>query len=250
MSEQDIEIKPAGESPNAAGVEAFLGGSQQREAFKEGDVKLDIQPELVQELSGEGRRREDLKDPSDTPIDPTFDPISPSVGNTSKWTMVGDQDFEGVEVSDMDKRLYFKAVLNDTAVELTIEIVMGGTKVEVLCRTPGVDEQNLIMQAINELTTENRIKSPAEFYSWFQELSITTQVVRFNEQVIAADIDAILTSEKPVDALIKARHKVFSKMNSARMDALVKAIRIFSYKIKICNDRLLDEDFWNPVGTS
>lgn len=250
MSDKDIDIKPAGESPDPGGVEAFLNSGQQREAFKDGEVKLDVAPETVQELSGEGKRREDLAEPSDTPVEPAFDPANPATSATSKWALIGDQDFENIEVSDMEKRLYFKAVMNDTPVELPIKLVIAGTEVEILCRTPDVDEQNLVLQTINDLTEKDRIKSPAEFYSWFQELSITTQVLKFNETAMAVSPDKILEADDPVGQLLQARHKVFKNMNSVRMDALVKAIRIFTFKIKICNDRLLDEDFWKPAGTS
>lgn len=235
-------------APNPNEVADFLSaeapeGSVQFEAPEE--VKADLFPDPVQPDAVEQEQvRETLS------MDPTFDPSNPSQQNTMWWTM--ELPALGlVEVTEAEKVLFLKAVLNDQPV--TLDIKFSNTDLKATFRSRSVFEQKIIFQTLKMMANTEELGATAtdadEYISYAQFFAVAIGLQEYNGKVMPR---LTLSPEKtPLEnskALLEHAQKNIIPMNNVLWGVLLQAARIFEIKIKLCGENVHNETFWEPAS--
>lgn len=239
MSDVD---KPIG-SPAAEEVKDFLRG---------GKVELDVPTEAIADLKSEESVAPAIAPDQpriDTPVDPTTDPDNPTQVKMLAWAM-STPDVGEVTVSETEKSLFLKAVLNDEAVSFPVELEFGPTTVKVACRTLGTWEMDVLYNALNEDEKAGLFRDVAQYTTAMQQYVLAMQVTSFNGKpldYLKFDPDQELSES--VKSLREQAKKYVGRWASVRWSAALSALRVFSVKVKLCTDAMLNRDFWSPPGT-
>lgn len=156
-------------------------------------------------------------------------------------------DLGKIEVSDYEKDLYMKALLNDYHFELELE-PFNGFNIKVRNRT--LAEEEFVYQCLAADTASEVITGPEAYFTRLQHYLATFQV----SSIGGKDCKFAYTSLKPFDTVYKraSKHieKVFNPMHTLKWNALVLSVRVFDAKEKICNDNLRNNSFWSSAGTN
>ena len=239
MSDTD---KPIG-SPAAEEVKAFLSGSK---------VELDVPPEAVMDLqSGDSPPPAISNDVRvETPVDPTTDPNNSTQAKVMAWAMTT-PDVGEIVVEEVEKALFLKAVLNDETVKFPVELKLGPHDVKVVCRTLSTWEMDVLYTSLNEDEKEGIFRDVAQYTTAMQQYALAMQVVSFN----GTDLSHLKYDPDTMDLKGCVKHlrdnarKYVGRWASVRWEAALSAVRVFSVKIKLCTDALLNRDFWSPPDT-
>ena len=234
VPEKTVAPKP---SPQAEDVKAFLRDTSSKRKTKTVDLEID-----PSELIGEdpGNKKE-----ADTPIDPTFNPDTPTRNSQDPWVF-NSPNQEEVEVTPEDKDTFFKAVLNESSVVLDIPVNIGPRPIDVRCRSLNNFEIDVIYAAID---AQPDIKSMSQFMTMLQRYSVMLQVMAFNGKNLKPVVFGRETEEKAVKKLQSSYKRIVQDTDQARWQVLLTALRTFSIKLKVCNDNILNENFWSPADT-
>lgn len=180
----------------------------------------------------------------------TYDPSINTQSGTFAWNLSLESLGE-VEVTDIEKSMYLKAVLNDMPVIMPIALQMqaGGTSVTVNIRTLNNYEMDLVFWCLDQDRKEGLIGNPATLATRIQYYAGGMQAISVNNSQISS-----ISFPNPgnvVDDGNKLRAHVndmVAKINWPRWQVILTALRLFEAKVKICNDAALNGNFWKPQG--
>lgn len=161
--------------------------------------------------------------------------------------MVGD---ELVKITDEDKDLYLKAVLNDVPLKLTIDLVGGQAHVECRALTPY--ERNLVPYAVKEyfVSRGGDQVGAAFMLDYARQFMMAMQVVSINgkqEPKIEFVSGGGSTQEEHIKDLATRGKEKCDNYNMAKYNLLIKALNIFENKLARLNTAALKQDFWGPA---
>lgn len=181
----------------------------------------------------------------------TYDDTNATQGALYAWSMMTPA-LGSVTVTDMEKSMYIKAVLNDVPVILPIDLEMGDDirgNIVVELRTLSNYEADVVFLALELDKEEGIIKGSHQLASRIQQYAGALQTLKVQEKALPT-----IAFPSPGDSLgdrDKLRSfvkKHIGAMSWPRWQAILNALRIFETKLKICNDAALNGNFWKPRG--
>ena len=177
------------------------------------------------------------------PMDPTFDPENPSQLRALLWTMEL-PSLGKIEVSDTEKVLYLKSLLNDDPVVFEVSIEHLGFQVEMASRTNF--EQEAIFQVIKDAIEKKEVIEAGAYITLMQHLCGATMIRKINGKEFGKPI----TPEENESYLdfgkrLRTRAEVLlNNFNLVKWNTLLMALRIFEAKLKLCADNANNATFW------
>jgi hypothetical protein len=251
-----VEVKPL-EQVTPEDVVNFLKNGDKTESIaskKKGDVilsakDLDEEDKRVLFKMENASKKEDLAPKVDLPADTTFHEDTPTVGEAfvknSFFPSLGD-----VSLTSFEKDLYMKALLNDTALEWTINPY---PQIDVTIKSKTINDEEVIFLCLERERMEGYLQGPESYYSRMQMFSAAVQLVKFGKDYTQIELPLLRNKETLDEAYKILTEKVKESilpMTAVKWAALVTALRIFETKLKMCNDNLRNENFWRPAGTN
>lgn len=180
----------------------------------------------------------------DTPL--PVEPELPSTHDANDFTMDLDE-FRTVSVTDEEKDLYMKSLLNDTPYTIQVEVIPGFSA-KVRSRTVYYDD--LIYDMVRQSAANGEVLGPESGFTKLMRLLAGIQIIEVQGKNVEFPIDNKWTREERIRKLWEHVHTVYDGYNLMKWNAVVKAVRMFDAKQKICNDRLLDRTFWDGASIS
>jgi hypothetical protein len=190
------------------------------------------------------------EDRIDTPISQPFEPNTESLSEFLAWTFKS-ETIPNVSVNDLDKNLFFKALLNETDFTLDIEFELI-EKIVVTVRGLNAFEQKIIASALKLDTEAKEIEGMSGFASYMQQYCMMYQIITVGDKPfnrIETDKLSSFTLKEHVDYLRKAMRETVDKLHSQKLTLLIKALIIFEIKQKLLHDGLVNRNFWKPQDT-
>jgi len=228
-------------SPDPEAVKQFIKDNSNKKEARE--VKLDLDPADLAPASKHTPKKQ-----VDTPLDPTFTSDTPNANSQDPWVFTS-PDEASVSVEQEEKDIFFKAVLNDDPVVMDIKVSLGPNPIPVRCRSLSNFEIDVIYAAIDKDRSAGNIVSTAQFMTMLQRYSIMLQVSSFNTKSLNAVSVTGLEIPEAVEELQSKYNALVQGVDQARWQVILTALRLFSIKLKICNDNILNENFWCPADT-
>jgi hypothetical protein len=208
---------------------------------------LDLDTEQVQPLLKTQVKEEAEQKKADTPLREELEPDADTLANRAVWSM----ELPGtvkVEASDMDRNLFLKAALNDTPVKLEV-ILPSLPDTPIVCRTLSDKETSVIFTALDADMLEKTVNSDGSFRSQLQAYSTYLQVLTFDGKAYKyhTSIDSTASVSDSAAALRKHHANVQENLHAPQYSLALAALRVFTVKVKLCTDNLLNANFWKPL---
>lgn len=150
-----------------------------------------------------------------------------------------------ITVSDIEKDLFLKALLNDTPYCLTISLFGGQLNVEIQSRSHY--EQRRIFDIATKDRNEGIFQATdyAMMVTRVQEYCAALQIRRINGELFS-DISLMPGGDLSEETKILRQFVTDKLENSKRWTALVNAMRVFETKCATLHTMAANEDFWKP----
>ena len=156
-------------------------------------------------------------------------------------------DTQKVDVTDEEKSLFVKALLNDVPFRLTISLMGGEFKVSLRSRT--AHEQRCIYDVLDKDITDGVIrKDDLPYYVMCShKYCRAIMVERINGQVFSeAKIGPEATVADAQKILHEAIKPKITPLQGIRLTAIQNAMRIFETKCAKLGTEAANQDFWKP----
>jgi len=209
------------------------------------DIQVPL--EAVQAFIGKNKNEasaeedsEEKKKRVDVPEDTTFKEDGVTAADIMKSNIP-----ENVTVTEMDKTLYLKAILNDEDVRLDISLLDG--KFTTSFKSRSAYEQQCVFKAVSDDEANDEINSHQELLSALQKYCMVIMLEKINSKVF----DPVkLTPDNSIEENIqKLRTAVNERINNIplpKWTLLRNAINIFDTKLYLLAENCANKDFWNP----
>ena len=202
------------------------------------------------DISDEPEPEEAKKDDRvETSVAEPFTPKTENLNDFLAWTFKAD-GIPDVSVDDLEKNIFFKALLNETSFELDIQFELI-EPYSVAVRGLNAFEQKLIAAALKIDTDEKQIEGMHGFATLMQQYCLLYQVLRVNNKPfdnIETDKNSTWTFKEHVDYLRARMRNTVDKLPTYKLMLLIKAVIIFEIKQKLLHDGLVNRNFWKPQG--
>lgn len=184
-----------------------------------------------------------------------FDQSQVTQASLYAWSMLT-PELGTVEVTDVEKSAYLKAVLNDVPVVLDIDLAMAGKSIDSLpvtirLRTLNNYEMDVVFMSLEKDREAGLISGHHQLATRIQQYAIAMQLQKVGQTTVKnlsfpepGDMDT------DVEVLRKFLHDFVGRMSWPRYQAVLMALRVFETKLKICNDAALNGNFWKPPGVA
>jgi hypothetical protein len=177
------------------------------------------------------------------PRDKMFEQDTNSLESFMQGRYTGPED---VPVTEDDKALYLKAMLNDKPVHMEITLFGGQLSVKVKARS--TKEQQVMYLAIHKDRDEGLIPDTASLISASQRYGIRFMLVEYNNSPVdQLDLEGLSYSES-VDMLREETCKLLDGMSVPKWNSILNAMNIFEAKMAKMGTECLNENFWTPAG--
>ena len=220
-------------------------------SIPEGMIRFDVPQEVRDEILPEVAKPESESETAqrvEIPRDTTFDPQQPSINNVLFWTMQL-PDIGEVKVTDTEKVLYLKAVLNDERVILPITLPIGNKEFTVEIQSRSVFEQNALFQHLEQASGTGEFKDPAAIISRAQQMATALMVHTVNgKEFKSVDLAGVTSTTEAGQRIYAHVVAVVEPMSAVYHNAIMTALRIFEVKMKLCGDNVNNESFWIPAS--
>jgi hypothetical protein len=189
----------------------------------------------------------------DIPLPAPFQPNIQGLQQLSDW-IFSMEKLGTIEVTEMEKNLYWKSFLNDAAFAFDIPMV-GVVDILVKVRTLTAFGQFAVAAAMKLDERDGIIVGVESQCTMMQQYFIVQQIVSIDAEPFPLvnlddETDLVVAADKLRDRV----RKVIWKMNSAKLSLLIKAVTIFEIKQKLCNEAVVNKDksrgFWLPPGSA
>ena len=180
-------------------------------------------------------------------IQPNADFDGPSPNDTMLTEAL--VDTQKIDVTDEEKALFVKAILNDQPIKLTVVLMDGNFKVQLRSRT--FHEQRRILDVLTADITDGTIPKDdlAYYVTRMHQYAMAIMIERVNGEVFS---EISIPSESTVASAQKILHDAIApkieKLNSIKWTALQNALRIFEAKCAKLGTEAANQDFWKPRG--
>ena len=154
-----------------------------------------------------------------------------------------------IEVNDLEKRMFLKAVLNDENVywDMTLAVTPENP---VTVRSLFEWELSLVFSALAEDGKEGLIQNNMEYFSTLQNYSICLQIERIGNVAYKHKFQPKEDEEvqDTIKALRKHMYNHVRDMGAPQKSMVLEALRLFHSKYEMCKGKMRDQDFWTPRG--
>lgn len=173
-----------------------------------------------------------------------FEPDKASLAHLSSW--VFENENLKVEVEDMDKSLYLKALLNDSELQLDVTLDAGIT---LRFRALTNFDFEAVFAALNKMAKAGEITGPSQYASRVQQAAAALQLVSFGGKTLD-----YVRFDKPhpkpdvaADKIIAYIESEMSTWGWPKWQCIVTGLRIFETKLAMCNENIRNGNFWKPA---
>jgi hypothetical protein len=186
--------------------------------------------------------------PTEVAPNPEFEAVSPQDAVISD-ALATNQD---IPISDIEREVFIKCVLNDSPVRLTVELYGGKLKIELRSRT--TFEQKRVFDVL-DLDRKENIVTPdnvAEMVSRMQYYMAALMVERINGELFSElKLEPGTGQASDHAKLLRAQvSNTIEKMTGVRWNSILNALRMFENKCAKMNTEALNEGFWKPRGSA
>lgn len=155
-----------------------------------------------------------------------------------------------VEVTDSDKNLYFKSLLTDTKLELTIELEVG-TGLPLTFRALNNYDLEIVFLTLKQCSEEGNVTGTSQYATRVQQCAVALQLVKYNGvkvKGVVLDYDAPMSTS--VDNLRAHIEKELPNWSWPKWQAVITGLKIFETKVSICNENVRNGNFWKPADSN
>lgn len=157
-----------------------------------------------------------------------------------------------IEVTELEKSIYLRALLNEDDVIFNISLC--GGKFNVSLKSRNTFEQQVVYLAANKDLEEEIIPNDSVNYLLqTQKYAAAMMLVGVNgtPSAFVADVNKAtgdteyLRVQNAIE-ILRERRKVIDKMPIPKWSLILNALRIFEGKLAILATEVVNENFWNP----
>ena len=157
-----------------------------------------------------------------------------------------------IEVTELEKSIYLRALLNEDDVVFNIQLC--GGKFNVSLKSRNTFEQQVVYLAANKDLEEEIIPNDSVNYLLqTQKYAAAMMLVGVNgtPSAFVADVNKAtgdteyLRVQNAIE-ILRERRKVIDKMPIPKWSLILNALRIFEGKLAILATEVVNENFWNP----
>jgi hypothetical protein len=228
-------------------LDDFLGNSKQDSQAPDGRERIHLDGEAQRSLQNE-KPPEDVADEGTRvpTMDPTMIPGQNTQTEHMKWSMRVPRIGE-IEVTGEEKKLYLKSLLNDTPLELDIE--MPGAGIFIKLQTKTAEALDIIFMALAKDIEDKLIMDPSSQMTRLQQYSLCIMLLKVDQSPFETFTYERTTEDiyKVVDRLRKHRVKLFGAMQASRINMLTYAASVFEAKVAACDQNVHNKDFYDPA---
>ncbi len=234
----------------------LLGQEQDTAESAPREVHLDEETHSeVSEALGHGATKEEATPRVETPIGTAWQPETKNMQTLMEW-IFNSAKFGTIEVTESEKSIYWKAMLSDDPMHFEITL-FGMERVVVRVRNLNAYAQQVVAGALALDETDGLIRGGESMASAMQIYCIAIQAVTINTAPLPCmdfTTEQHASLQLGVEALRTRVREKYWKMNSMKLNLLIKAVTIFEIKQKVCNDAVANKEekkgFWPPQGTA
>lgn len=154
-----------------------------------------------------------------------------------------------VSISDNEKELFLKAVLNDKPVRFPVSLYHGKMTIEVRSRSS--HEQKRVFDILKQ-DQKDGLYDPADVAMMITRMHYylgALMVERINGVVFSEmSLTPGTTLDQDVKVMRAVVEKLFEPIGSIRWTSILNALRIFEHKCAKMNSEAANEVFWSPQG--
>lgn len=229
------------------------GEFQKKEAaplmgFEKPKVVREDFPEASIPVQGGAPAKEKIEVPSEFPAEDAKTSVKSMQEEFDKVLAGRTSD---VKVTDEEKALFLKAMLNDQPIKFEIVGFGGHLKIVFRCRRP--QETEAIFLQLKRDLQQNRIELDSAYYSKLHRYALAVQIVQVNGEDMPT-YESFKPSpedtEKQIGNIALAAQQFVEHQNEAYISAHVSMLAAFEQKISFMSSQLLNGDFWIPASTS
>jgi len=246
------------ETSNSKEVEAFL--NEQSKGLQPGDsITVPLTPEQMKALGVVAPKAvagTEAEAPAEKPMSmddlsippsPEMNPSNPNQEEKIKWNLKA-VDIGDIEVSDFEKRLYVKAVLNDIPVRFPVKVKAFGITVSVEFRSRTTHEVDVIYSALQKDSDTKVVTDAPSYLSRLARYAAAVSLVDLNGKVYSGvQLPASMPIAEAVTALQIYQQTHIAPLVGVRWELLELAGRIFETKLAICHTNMIKPGFWPPA---
>jgi hypothetical protein len=216
---------------------------QEKPLLAQLEQAVNLTPEEMAELEGSVEaQREDRK--IDVPEIPVQDEFKNRPYQDMFTALVA--DIGKVEVSNYEKDLFIKSILNDTKFNTTSYVLGGRLPIEVKSRTMFTDK--LVFDSLNKDEKDKKVVGMDSMVFRLQMYMAACQLKSYGAKNTNFEPDPTKDFDHNYEQLNTHVDKVLHDIPVHIWGAIVMGIRIHEYKSKICLDNLNNENFWESAG--
>jgi len=190
------------------------------------------------------QKKEEVIQASDLPVDEVTSPDT----ITAKKLFDNVFSKENIEVTEEDKRLYLKALLNDTELSLVISLFNDKFTVKVKARSDFT--QHLIVKVLDAKAVEENESNMLIINNWIQSYAMAVMVVSINDKEFPVlDFKPGVTVAEAKKLLDTAVEERFTNLGF-KYDIILRALHLFEVKKTKMQDACLNANFWMTVDSN
>lgn len=203
--------------------------------------------ELAKEQEAENKKLQEFQTAVDDQRSKLFEPDKASLAHLSSWVFQ-DSNLK-VEVTDFDKSMYLKSLLNDTNLELLIKLEMG---IEFTIRSLTNFEFEVLFLALDMYSKEEKITGPAQYASMVQQCAAALQVIKMGGKTLDPPIFIAgeISAQEAAKVLKNRVDITLGKWTWPKWQAAITALRVFEIKLATCNENARQANFWQTADAS
>jgi hypothetical protein len=220
--------------------------------------KLDLDPETTAEVAaalGDVRGKDQVSTPkANTPMDPKWSKKAGNPLEALSWA-VDTSWLDDVTVTDEEKSFYWKGFILDQDVVFDISLE-GAKSFKIRVRGLTQGDEELINAAVRmDQDTAKAIGLQASLDA-LQRYAVMLQTMQFDGAPFPRFESQVgYSAQENVQALRSSMQTVLGKMNPNKLMMICRAIMIYEWKIKLCNDAVANRKgpnagFWPATVTA
>lgn len=204
--------------------------------------------ELKQQADAALQEAKDSQDNIEQERNKLFEPYNEGITSLNSWAHTLDNT--PVTVTDQDKSLYFKSLLNDSPLELDIRLDVGDG-INLTFKSLNNNDFEVVYSALNKYSEAGKIPGASQYATKVQQCAVALQLVKYNN---IAQRYVKLDKQQPLAQQINELcHYVDTEIASwswPKWQMVVTALRVFETKLSICNENIRNGNFWKPADTN
>lgn len=187
--------------------------------------------------------------PPESPENPLYRDDLPTQQKAMAFAM-DHKSMGKIVATERERSLYWKAILNEVPIIMELEIM---NQVPVVLQSLSAFDLDVVLECANADIKEKKIPDglPA-FTGRAQTYAAMMQTRKFNG-IDQPDL-CFTRPYPPLDEAVKKIRQAYDDRkylhDHPRWNAMIAAVRLFEAKCKICNDNLLNRNFWLPANSA